>query len=77
MEALAHFCAAVGDEDGTVVVDVDEGTGLVEVEGGEGDAEFGGDDGETTLLPLVGAVEFRHGLPAASVVCLVQDLFVH
>ena len=45
VQALAHLCAAVGDEDGTIVIDVHERAGLIEEDGGEGDAELGWDDG--------------------------------
>ncbi len=67
VQALAHFRAAVRDEDGPVVVDVHERAGLVEPEGGEGDAEFGGEEGQAAFLPPVGGVEGRDGFAPARV----------
>ena len=77
MEALTHFCAAVGDEDGAVVVDVNEGTGLVEEDGGEGDAEFGGDDGDAPFLPFGFGVVGGNCFFATVVICVREDLLVH
>ena len=57
VEALAHFATSVGEQDGSIVVDVDEGACLIEVQGGKGDAELGGDNGEAAFAPFVGFVE--------------------
>ena len=57
VETLAHFAASMGEQDRSVMVDVDESAGLVEVQGGEGDAELGGDDGKAAFAPFMSFVE--------------------
>jgi len=67
VQSLAHFSAAVGEENGTIVgIDVDEGACLVEEEGGEGDAEFGGDDAQAFLCHLCVALNSSTALRRAT-----------
>ena len=74
---LAHFCTAVSDKDGAVVVDVYESTGLIEEDGCEGDAEFRRDQGEPTFLPFRGFVESGNFCAARGVRRFFVDLLVH
>lgn len=60
VQALTHLHSSVGDEHGSISVDVHQRCSLVQELGGEGDAKLGGDDSQATLAPPVGFVEVVH-----------------